>query len=110
LLRSLIIIEDLFSALRITGLNPTPNAVNVVWSPPANIQNVRSFNVLAQYIGPCIGVTLPVQAVRINNIMAVSATVGNLQEFSTYRITVQAWDQGGPIEFVSSDVITSATG
>ena len=98
------------SVLRITRIVPQDYAATVEWSTPANIQNVRSFNVELQYMGPCTGVQIPIRSVRINDITVRSQSVDDLEPFSMYRATVAARDQGGPIEFVHMDFTTLAIG
>ncbi len=95
--------------LRINNTVPTSTSILVTWVHSLGTSGLLSYVVLAEYLGPCQGVTIPTHQITITSLMTRSYTFSVLEEYSQYNVSVQAIYSGGANMTVSATVSTEAT-
>ena len=95
-----------YIALTVTSTLPGATSVSVTWSHQLGAVALQSYEVLAEYLGPCTGASVPARTVTTAN---TSATVNSLEEYSLYSISVTALYVDQTNETQSTNVTTLST-
>ena len=98
--------KSIIVALTITSTLPGATSVSVTWSHQLGAVALQSYEVLAEYLGPCTGASVPARTVTTAN---TSATVNSLEEYSLYSISVTALYVDQTNETQSTNVTTLST-